>query len=211
MTVEARRTFMNSLTCLFADMQRSVTMPLKAAVIPFLDEISPESKITDACNTVVKVPTANGQIKLVGQNTDSALYSLHPCLANLYFLVLGVRNALVNALRTQFPNQSISPNSSFPAAAKGAGLVIGGGATTRSAAHALTLLGLSPIFLINRDPAEVKFVQDAMPHRSSKNGLIHLRSSEDVEQYLVGEGKPQILMAVGAIRTCEYPHASDLD
>jgi shikimate 5-dehydrogenase len=46
-------------------------MPIKTAIIPFLDELSPESRITNACNTIVKVPTANGGIKLVGQNTDS--------------------------------------------------------------------------------------------------------------------------------------------
>ncbi len=45
-------------------------MPIKAAIIPFLDELSPESKITDACNTIVKVKTPDG-FKLVGQNTDS--------------------------------------------------------------------------------------------------------------------------------------------
>lgn len=47
-----------------------VTMPLKAAILPYLDEISPESRATGACNTIIKVPTATG-FKFVGQNTDS--------------------------------------------------------------------------------------------------------------------------------------------
>ncbi|KAJ7663928.1 hypothetical protein DFH06DRAFT_1128290 [Mycena polygramma] len=169
----------------------AVTMPIKTAIIPFLDELSPESQITNACNTIVKVPTADGGIKLVGQNTD----------------ILGVRNALLSALREQHP----SPPSPIPSDASAAyapqpsgsspfaGLVIGGGATTRSAAHALTLLGLAPIFLINRDEDEVRAVMDAMRHLSAKGGLIHLRDPADVETHLVGEGKARILMAVGCI------------
>lgn len=44
-------------------------MPLKAAIIPHLDEITPESRLTGAVNTVVRVQTAEG-LKLVGTNTD---------------------------------------------------------------------------------------------------------------------------------------------
>ncbi|KAJ6580848.1 hypothetical protein B0H19DRAFT_1251131 [Mycena capillaripes] len=169
----------------------AVTMPIKTAIIPFLDELSPESQITNACNTIVKVPAASGGVKLVGQNTD----------------ILGVRNALLSALKEQHPNPP-SPipsdaSAAYPPqpAASGsfAGLVIGGGATTRSGAHALTLLGLAPIFLINRDVDEVRAVMDAMPHLSSKGGLIHLRDPADVEAHLVGDGKARILMAVGCI------------
>ncbi|KAJ6485544.1 hypothetical protein C8R45DRAFT_996958 [Mycena sanguinolenta] len=167
----------------------AVTMPIKTAIIPFLDELSPESRITNACNTIVKIRTAGGGVKLVGQNTD----------------ILGVRNALLSALKAQHPNRPIPTDASaaYPPqhASSGsfAGLVIGGGATTRSAAHALTLLGLAPIFLINRDVDEVRAVMDAMPHLNSKGGLIHLRDPADVETYLVGDGKARILMAVGCI------------
>ncbi|KAJ7483333.1 hypothetical protein FB451DRAFT_1364297 [Mycena latifolia] len=169
----------------------AVTMPNKTAIIPFLDEVSPESQITNACNTIVKVPMPNGGVKLVGQNTD----------------ILGVRNALLRALKEQHPNPSspIPSDASAayprPSASSGplAGLVIGGGATTRSAAHALTLLGLAPIYLINRDVDEVRAVIDAMPHLSAHGGLIHLRDPADVETHLIGEGKARILMAVGCI------------
>ncbi|KAJ7173446.1 hypothetical protein C8R46DRAFT_991235 [Mycena filopes] len=171
----------------------AVTMPIKTAIIPFLDELSPESRITNACNTIVKVRTENGGVKLVGQNTD----------------ILGVRNALLNALREQHPHPpspipsdaSAAYPSPPPSSASGAlaGLVIGGGATTRSAAHALTLLGLAPIFLINRDVEEVRAVVDALPHLSSVGGLIHLRDPADIETHLVGDGKARILMAVGCI------------
>lgn len=47
-----------------------ITMPLKSHIPEFLDEISQESRVTRACNTIVKVPVLNGY-KLVGQNTDS--------------------------------------------------------------------------------------------------------------------------------------------
>ncbi|KAJ6568395.1 hypothetical protein DFH09DRAFT_1155276 [Mycena vulgaris] len=169
----------------------AVTMPIKSAIIPFLDELSPESQLTNACNTIVKVPMPNGGVKLVGQNTD----------------ILGVRNALLRALKEQHPNppSPIPSDASAayppPSASSGAlaGLVIGGGATTRSAAQALTLLGLAPIFLINRDVDEVRAVMDAMPHLSAHGGLIHLRGPADVEEHLVGEGKACILMVVGCI------------
>lgn len=45
-------------------------MPLKAEILKHLDEISPESYATGACNTVVRVPREDGSIKLVGTNTD---------------------------------------------------------------------------------------------------------------------------------------------
>ncbi|KAH0582102.1 hypothetical protein H2248_011758 [Termitomyces sp. 'cryptogamus'] len=152
-------------------------MPIKAAVMPYLDEISLESRIMGACNTIVKVPT-NGGYKLVGQNTD----------------ILGIRNVLLRALRSQFPTRIISPEASYPAET-GAGVIIGGGATTRSAAHALALLGLSPLFLVNRDPAEVEAVQSSLSHLT----IIHLKNSDDVETYLGQSGSPKVLMMVGAI------------
>jgi hypothetical protein len=52
---------------------------------------------------------------------------------------------------------------------------------------------------------EVRAVMDAMPHLSSKGGLIHLRDPADVETHLVGDGKARILMAVGCIRTSYLP------
>ncbi|KAJ7230402.1 hypothetical protein GGX14DRAFT_344185 [Mycena pura] len=168
--------------------QVQVTMPLKTAIIPFLDELSLESQATSACNTIVKVPTADGRVKLVGQNTD----------------ILGVRNALLSALREQHPTAFIPSDASASYPSKSdcgplAGLVIGGGATTRSAAQALAMLGLSPIFLINRDADEVRAVVSALPHLSAQGALVHLVGPADVEAHLVGEGKARILMAVGCI------------
>lgn len=77
-------------------------------------------------------------------------------------------------------------------------MVIGGGATTRSAAYALHLLGLSPIFLVNRDVEEIREVQESLSHL--KDTLIHLRHPDDVERELVQPNSPKLLIAVGAIR-----------
>jgi len=49
---------------------RSVTMPLKSEILKHLDEISPVSEATGACNTIVRVKREDGSIKLVGTNTD---------------------------------------------------------------------------------------------------------------------------------------------
>lgn len=45
-------------------------MPLKAEILKHLDEVSPESYATGACNTVVRVQREDGSVKLVGTNTD---------------------------------------------------------------------------------------------------------------------------------------------
>lgn len=116
----------------------SVTMPIKTAIIPYLDGLSPESEASGAVNTIVKVHSRDGP-KLIGTNTD----------------ILGVKNALLRQLRLQHPNLTISPQASYSEGV-GAGAVFGGGATTRSAVYALMTLGLHPIYLINRDPDEIK-------------------------------------------------------
>lgn len=110
-------------------------MAIKSSIVPFLDRLTHEARVTGAVNTVVKVGG-----KLVGTNTD----------------ILGVKNALLRALRLQHPDMVISPQGRYPDNFGGAGLIIGGGATTRSAAHALATLGLHPIYLVNRDVGEVK-------------------------------------------------------
>ncbi|KAJ7729537.1 hypothetical protein DFH07DRAFT_969503 [Mycena maculata] len=157
-----------------AERRSSVTKPVKGLIIPHLDGITPEVRATGAVNTIVKV-----EDKLVGTNTD----------------ILGVKNALLRGLRLQHPGTNISPQGRYPAALRGAGLVIGGGATTRSAAHALATLGLHPIYLVNRDVAEVEAVQMALPHLT----LVHLRHPDQVEELLAQPTSPRILMIVGAI------------
>lgn len=167
-------------------------MPIKVAIIPYLDGVTPEGKNTGAVNTIVKVlnPTT-GKRELIGTNTD----------------FLGVRNALLRQLRLQYPSTSIAPTDHY-APGVGSAMVIGGGATTRSAVHALHTLGLSPIFLVNRDKDEVTAVQDSFPHL--RETLIHLDTVARAESLLASnsstsppivDGKPipPMLMVVGAI------------
>ncbi|KAF8997715.1 hypothetical protein BDQ17DRAFT_1283732 [Cyathus striatus] len=137
----------------------AVTIPIKASILPFLDELSHESKVTCACNTIVKLPFSEG-VKLVGQKTD----------------ILGVHNTLMHTLCSQHPSILIPPSGvSYPESLHAAGMVIGGGATTRSATYALTLLGLSPIYLINRDDAEIRVLQNSMHHIR----FVHLKNLKE--------------------------------
>ncbi|PFH49382.1 hypothetical protein AMATHDRAFT_4967 [Amanita thiersii Skay4041] len=166
----------------------AVTMPLKGLILPYLDEVSKESEATAACNTIVKVPcpTAPYGFKLVGQNTDSKFYVASPPVS-------------------QYPSIKIDTEASYSEPVKGAGFVIGGGATTRSAIYALSLLGLKPIFLINRDSSEIHEVQRAFPDLLVQNVLIHLQNPGAVEKHLVQKDSPRILMGVGAILTAAIP------
>jgi len=164
---------------------QSLARPLQQAILPHL-EISPESKATGACNTIVRVPTINGS-KLVGQNTE----------------ILGVRNALIGGLRLQFPTLNIPCEVSYRPSRKRraspAGLVIGAGARARSAVYALSLLGLHPIFLLNRDDEEIERLMGFFPNLKKKKGLIYLKNPTDVGKYLSKPMSPVVLMVVGAI------------
>ena len=134
----------------------SVTMPIKTAIIPYLDELTPEASRTGAVNTIVKVPIqkqtpSSPSHKLIGTNTD----------------ILGVKNALLRGLRSQYPllpkSKVISPQARYGKSVRGAGVVIGGGATTRSAAHALWMMGLESVYLVNRDVGEVEAGKSSTP------------------------------------------------
>jgi len=125
-------------------------MPIKTAIIPYLDALTPEASQTGAVNTIVKVPipfSSPTSYRLVGTNTD----------------ILGVKNALLSALRSQHPNISISSQGCYSKTARAAGVVIGGGATTRSAAHALWTMGLETVYLVNMDVGEVEAGESINP------------------------------------------------
>lgn len=86
--------------------------------------------------------------------------------------------------------------------------MIGGGATTRSAVHALYTLGMNPIFLVNRDAGEVEqTIKEFDAKKGDADGrqgvrLIHLTSVDQVEGLLGPNAKdrvPGIAMIVGAI------------
>lgn len=74
----------------------NVTIPYKEAVIPFLDELSPEAAAIGAVNTI-KITRTDGTIKLKGFNTDCHGFSesLKPFLASNHYnaLILGTGGA----------------------------------------------------------------------------------------------------------------------
>ncbi len=121
-----------------------------------------------------------------------------------------MRNALLGAWRAQHPGHVAAPHARFPAGAAAA-LVIGGGATTRSAVYALHNLGLAPVFLMNRDADEVARVVESFS--GSGVELIHLQSIADVDTHLrsreesAEEGKRELAVVVGAIPGTSHAYA----
>lgn len=113
-----------------------------------------------------------------------------------------MRNALLRAWHAQHPGHTAAPHARFPSGAASA-LVIGGGATTRSAVYALHHLGLEPIYLVNRDADEVARVVESFTGAGVE--LVHLRSVADVDAHLSlggaeeGKARRELAVVVGAI------------
>lgn len=109
----------------------SVTMPHKVAIIPYLDELTPEGRAIGAINTIFLKADEGKRRRFCGTNTDC----------------IGIREAFLQ-------------NVKDPTIFRGRpGLVIGGGGTSRAAVYALqTWLGCSPIYMINREKSEVDTV-----------------------------------------------------
>jgi quinate dehydrogenase len=180
-----------------------VTMPLKVAVASqlganqILDELDDIGRATMTVNTIVVLPSIDGEVSLekrrmIGTNTD----------------YLGIRHALLrdiakqNGLAAAFYTSHEQPFA-FPWTAEGlphSAFIIGSGGTCRSAVYALHMLGLSPLYILNRDAKET---QDVMDHfRSMKIDLRPLRNEAEFEheRQLRQSGKVgPITAAVGAI------------
>jgi len=194
-----------------------VTMPLKVAVASklgpdhILDELDHVGRATMTVNTIVVLPSLEGETsvekrRMIGTNTD----------------YLGIRHALLRSVASQnglhpaaymsqdepyiFPAQ-ISPQTGD--IVKPSAFIIGSGGTCRSAVWALHNLGLSPLYLLNRDEEESL---DVVRHFSSMNiDLRPLRSIEafEAEKQLRDQGKVgKIVAAVGAIPAFE-PSTAD--
>jgi shikimate dehydrogenase len=99
----------------------SLTMPLKRAVIPLLDEIGPEALLVNAVNTVILRPDGSSR----GENTD------------VPGMVAALRERTGAALDRRDPTTS-APGAT---AAAGSTAVLGAGATASSALAALASLG----------------------------------------------------------------------
>lgn len=139
-------------------------------MMPFVDRLEPEAKEIGSINTIILERNAvTGNIDLVGQNYDWQ----------------GVRNSIRSALP---PSIQSNPHPFGPSKCT---FIIGGGGTTRAAVFALSNLGLSPIFLINRDQSETAAVVEHFPQYD----LRPLLSPEEWKE----EWQDKVACGVGAI------------
>ncbi|GAA6004385.1 hypothetical protein JCM10207_000697 [Rhodosporidiobolus poonsookiae] len=131
-----------------------ITIPHKLEAYTKVDYLTPEAKACGCVNTMYLRPSSSAPssgplpgLLHVGTNTD----------------VTAVHNVLLSSLlSTPSPFPSDAPRSFAPG--KAAGFVIGGGGAVRAAVYALsTLLNSSPIFILNRDPAETQAVVQHFP------------------------------------------------
>ena len=134
-----------------------VTMPYKVAAMAHVDELTPEGQAVGAVNTIfLQSDPSTGQQRFIGHNTDT----------------IGIRDAFLN---------NVSP-SQMQASRGKPGLIIGGGGTCRAAVYALqTFLGLSPIYVINRDKSEVDAVLKECEARGAARDLVHVASVQQAQ------------------------------
>lgn len=144
----------------------AVTMPHKVAIIPHLNQLTDEGQVIGAINTII-VKEEGGGRTYTGTNTDC----------------IGIRDALLS--------KSAPTDEGETGSGSNAGIVIGGGGTTRAAVYALNkYLGCSPVYLVNRDELEVRDVIDHFADKLQVK-LIHLSSVAqadkiDAPKYIVG-------------------------
>jgi quinate dehydrogenase len=138
-----------------------VTMPHKVAVIPHLDDLTPEGRAVGAINTIFFQPnpsSTSGTPLFIGHNTDT----------------IGIRDAFLANV----------PSSTLEAARGKPGLIIGGGGTCRAAIYALqNFLHCSPIYILNRDVGEVDAVLSECRTRNPEAAakLVHLATLEQAQ------------------------------
>lgn len=126
-------------------------MPFKVAIIPFLDELSPEGSAIGAINTIYHRTSSSGKKILCGTNTDC----------------IGIREALLR-------NASQSTVSRIKSSA---GMVIGGGGTCRAAVYALKkFLGCKVIYMVNREKSECDAVIAECSSNGFGDGLLYIES-----------------------------------
>jgi len=141
-----------------------ITMPYKKTIMPLLDELDELCVRIGACNCVYLTPEG----KLRGSNTDWR----------------GIKGCILGG------------SGGGDAGGKGEGmpgLIVGAGGASRAAVYALGVeMGVSRIYVINRDEEEVReLVVDAArmaPSAGSSSGLevVHVRSMEQAR----GLGRP---------------------
>lgn len=132
-------------------------MPFKVAIIPHLDSMTAEAQAIGAVNTIWWNTTPGGQRQLCGTNTDC----------------IGIREAI---------RQNVDASTVEKMKGK-AGMVIGGGGTSRAAVYALkTFLGCTTVYLVNRDKSEVDAVIEECASKGFGSGLKYVSSISEAEQ-----------------------------
>lgn len=135
-------------------------MPHKLAILQHLDELTPVARDVGACNTIF-LREVDGKRIYVGTNTD----------------VIGIRDSFYQNVK--------DPDATFH---KRPGLVIGGGGAARSAVYALQRhMQCHPIYIVNRDKAEVDSVISECAAKGFGEGLVHV-SAVDQAEALDGPG-----------------------
>ncbi|KAJ9649709.1 Quinate dehydrogenase [Coniosporium apollinis] len=138
----------------------AVTMPHKVAIVKHCDELTEEGREVGACNTLF-LRERDGKRIYVGTNTD----------------VMGIKLAF-------YENVS-DPDNVFH---NRPGMVIGGGGAARSAVYAMRKwFKADPIYLVNREKAEVDAVISECKARGFGDGLIYVSTVEQAEK-LEGPG-----------------------
>ncbi|KAF2097922.1 quinate dehydrogenase [Rhizodiscina lignyota] len=132
----------------------SVTMPHKLAIIPYLDDLTPEGRDVGAVNTIF-FREKDGKKQLIGTNTD----------------IVGIRES--------FYRNVSNPDAVFH---KRPGMVVGGGGAARSAVYALQRwMKCSPIYMVNRDRSEVADVISECKSRGFGDDLIDVATLKQAE------------------------------
>ncbi|OJI97381.1 hypothetical protein ASPVEDRAFT_36787 [Aspergillus versicolor CBS 583.65] len=147
-------TFLSSIRTNPKFVGSSVTMPWKVAIMSHLDDLTEDAKQAGACNTIFLRKGPNNKTEYVGTNTDC----------------IGIREALLQG----------SPSGPDHFRGKPA-LIVGGGGTARTAVYVLRRwLGVSKIYIVNRDAAEVAaiLVEDKQRNPSPSAPLVPISTPE---------------------------------
>jgi quinate dehydrogenase len=130
-------------------------MPHKVAILPYLDDLTPEGRDCGAVNTVIIRRNPDGSRTYVGHNTD----------------VIGIRESFYHNVKEP---EKVFHNTP--------GMVIGGGGAARSAVYALRrMMQCKPVYLINRDKSEVDAVIAECKSKGYGQNLIHVETVEQAE------------------------------
>lgn len=165
-----------------APLPRSLFFQIQA--MSAVDELTPQAQAIGSCNTTFFRAEEDGRLTHVGTNTDAA----------------GVSCSLVTALTgisTPFPPSM--PLAFAPGTASA--LMIGGGGATRAAIYALHAMGLSPIYLVNRDAEETAGIVEHFKEWDLRS-LETLQAAQEALAQADRDGV-KLVAAVGAIPSVE--------